>query len=137
MQAAPFILKAGSLVAGGIAESRAAKAEQKNAEINNFIARTRAIQTDTTQRQNLESEIGSARATFAANEQRMSVSTLGLLNEIRETRNRERRISVGNEMTRAYDFSRQARNAGDRSRSAITRGFIKAGPSLFDLAQVI
>lgn len=129
-------LSAGSSVMGGLAGRAEAKGEQRQAQINSFIARTRAIQTDTVARQGIEDDLGETRAALAANGQARNVSTLELLNEIRDVRGRERRIAVGNEMTRAADYKMQGRNAAARGRSSMMGGFIKAGPSLYELAQL-
>ena len=133
---ATLALTAGKSVIGGAAASAEARGERQRAKINAEIARTRAIQTDTVERQNLESELGTARAAFGANEQRMNVGVLEVLNDIRTVRGRERRISVENENTRAADFRTQARNFSSKSRFAMNYGLIKAAPSIYDLTQV-
>lgn len=126
-------LSAGKSLAEGIAGRNAAKAEQERANINAYIGRTRAIQTDTTSRQGLEDELGSMRAVMGANQQRPGVGTLEMLTELREARGRERRINVGNRNTEAADWRMAGRNAGKQARAAMTLGLIKAGPSLFDM----
>lgn len=120
-------------IAGGMAGRAEAEGERKRAEINAYIGRTRALQTDTVARQNMESELGSFRAAFGG--MTPNVGALELLNEIRDMRGRERRIEVGNRMSEAADWRMQAANAGVRGRAAMIGGFMKAGPSLFDLAQ--
>lgn len=129
-------LQAGTSIAGGLAGQAQAQGEQQRANINAYIARTRAMQTDTVARQGMESELGAARAALGANEQRTSVPVLELLNEIRTTRERERRITTGNENTRAADYRLQGRNAAARGTASMLSGFARAGPSLFDLSQL-
>lgn len=129
-------LQAGSSIAGGLAGNAAAQGEKQRADINSFIARTRALQTDTVARRDMESELATTRAALGANEQRMNVPVLELLNEIRSTRERERRISTGNENTRAADFRLQGQNAAARGTASIFGGLAGAGPSLFDLSQL-
>lgn len=128
-------LGAASSVATGIAGYQAAKGEQERAKINAYIGRTRALQTDVSARQGLESELGSMRAVMGANQQRPGVGTMAMINELREVRGRERRINVGNRMSEAADWKLAASNAGTAARGALVGGFIKAGPSLFDLYQ--
>lgn len=126
-------LSAGSAVAQGAAGYQAAKGEQQRAEINSYIGRTRALQTDTTARQGLESELGSIRAAMGANQQRPGVGTLEMINELREVRGRERRINVANRNSEAADWRMAGRNSGNAATSSMALGLIKAGPSLFDL----
>lgn len=126
-------LSAASAGAQGIAGYQAAQGEKERAEINSFVGRTRAMQTDTTARQGLESELGTFRAAMGANGQQAGVGTMEMVNELRTTRNRERRIQVGARMQESYDASLQAKNAGAAGRGALLSGALKAGPSLFDL----
>lgn len=126
-------LKAGGAIASGVSAFGQAQAEKKQASINAFIGRTRAIQTDTDARQGLESELGQMRNVFGANQQKAGVGTLDMVNELRETRNRERRVNVGNRNAEAASARMQASAAGSRGVSALIGGGIKAGPSLFDL----
>lgn len=126
-------LQAGSAAASGIAGFGQARAEKKQAEINAFIGRTRAIQTDTDAREGLRSELGEMRNVMAANQQRAGVGTFEMMKELRETRDRERRINVGNRNSEAASSRMQARAAGSRGIAALIGGGIKAGPSLFDL----
>lgn len=128
-------LQAGTAVAGGMAARAQAKGEQERAQINSYIGRTRALQTDTTSRQGLESELGSIRAAMGANQQRPGVGTLEMINELRDVRGRERRINFGNRNAEAADWALAGRNAGGRAKAALGLGLIKAGPSLFDLYQ--
>ena len=130
-----LIASAGSAIAGGMANKAAAEGEKKRAEINSFVGRTRALQTDTTSRQGLESELGSMRAVMGANGQTPGVGTLEMVQELRNTRDRERRINVGSKMTEAADWRMAGKNADTRGNNAMMSGLIKAGPSLFDLHQ--
>jgi len=130
---ASFALKAGSAAASGIAGFGQAKAEKKQAQINAFIGRTRAIQTDAEARNGLNSELGSMRNVMGANQQKAGVGTFDMMQELRDTRNRERRINVGNRNAEAASSRMQAKAAGSRAMGALIGGGIKAGPSLFDL----
>tara|TARA_R100000808_G_C2073539_1_gene100078 strand:+ start:52 stop:477 length:426 start_codon:yes stop_codon:yes gene_type:complete len=130
-----LVAKAGSAAFSGISALSRAKAEREQAERNAFIGRTRAMQTDTTARQGLSSELANVRAVLSANGQRPGVSTFEITKDLRQTRNRERRISFGNEMNRVYDFEQSGRNAMSRGRAGFALGMLEAGPSLFDLYQ--
>lgn len=124
---------AGSALVGGMAGKAEAEGEKQRAQINSYIGRTRAMQTDTTARQGLESELGSMRAALGANQQAPGVGTLEMVQELRDTRDRERRIGVGSKMQEAADWRMQGKNASARGRNAMLGGIVKAGPSLFDL----
>lgn len=126
----------GGTILGGLGARSEAKAEQRQAEKNAYIGRTRAIQTDTVARQNLASDLGSARAVFGANQQGMNVSVLEVLGDIRRQSERERRISVAGEMSRAADFRTAASNAGTRGRYALLGAGARAAPDLYDLYQM-
>lgn len=128
-------LKAGSAALGGVSMLSKAKAEKEQAERNAFIGRTRAMQTDTTARQGLSSELANMRSVLSANGQRPGVSTFEIAKDLRNTRNRERRITFGNEMNRVYDFEQSGRNAMSRGRAGFFLGALDAGPALFDLYQ--
>lgn len=132
---AALILSAGSSVAGGISGYQKAKGEQERAQINSYIGRTRALQTDTVARQSLEDDLGSLRATLGANNQRPGVGTLEMVNELRTVRDRERRINVGNRNAEAADWRLAGANAGRAATGALVGGIIGAGPDLFDLYQ--
>ena len=131
---ASLALSAASSGAQGLAGRQKAKGEQERAGINAYIGRTRALQTDTVGRQDLESELGTMRNAFAAGGQSPGVGTLEVVQELRRVRDRERRINVGNRNSEAADWSMQERNAGGAARSALLGGVIGAGPSLFDLS---
>lgn len=124
---------AGSSLASGFMAHSQGKAEQERANINADIATTRALQTDTTARQGIEDEVGSMRSVLAANEDRPSVGTAEIMQELRQTRDRERRINVGNQNRAAADQRLAGQNAAYRGRMGLLGGAIKAGPSLFDI----
>ena len=126
-------LSGGKSIFEGLAGRAAAKGEQARANANAYIGETRAIQTDTVSRENLESDLGSARAIFGANQQGANVSVLELLGEIRSRSARDRRINVGNERSRAADFRLQSRNARSRGNVATIGGFVRAAPDLYSL----
>lgn len=128
-----YATSAGSALAGGMAGKAAADGEAQRARINSYIGRTRAMQTDTTARQGLESELGTMRAALGANQQAPGVGTLEMVQELRGTRDRERRIGVGSKMQEAADWRMQGKNASARGKNAMIGGFVNAGPSLFDL----
>lgn len=127
--------KAAYPIAGGLAAFSKAKAEDKNAKINSFIGRTRAIQTDTVARENLSDELGSARAVFGANSQAPGVGTLEIMQDMRKTRDRERRIEFGNRMMESADFRRRGAAARSAGVGALFTGAARAGPSIFDLVE--
>lgn len=128
-------LTAVSSIAQGSAASAQAAGERIRAENNAYIGKTRAIQTDTTSRMGLESEVANLRAVLGANQQGPNVGTLEIVNELRRIRGRERRIEVGNRMQESRDFAQQARNARAQQRGAMIGGVIGAGPAMFDLYQ--
>ena len=118
---------------GGVSAYQGAQATKEGAEINAFIGRTRAIQTDTAAREGLSSELASMRAAFAASGQRPGVGTAEVMRELRRVRGRERRVEVGNRMQDASGLKMAAANAGMEARAGLVGGFLKAGPSIFDL----
>lgn len=134
---ASFKIKAASEVAGGLAGLGQAKAEQKQAQINNFIGRTRAIQTGADATRGLNSELGQMRNVMGANQQAPGVGTFEVMNELRETRNRERNINVGNRNSEAAAYQMQGKAAGQRGFSALTSGLLRSGPSLFRLREYL
>ena len=127
--------QAGSSIFGGLAGSAEAKAEKKRAEINAYIGRTRAIQTDTDARVGLNDELATMRAALASNGQKQNVGTMALFDELRKQRGRERRVEVGNRMSEVADWKMAGKNASAKASSAMLGGVLKAGPSLFDLYQ--
>lgn len=135
---AALAFKAGGTLLKGLGARQEAAAEQEAAQINSFIGRTRAIQTDTAAREGLSDELGNMRAVLGANGQRAGVGTFEMFRELRDIRNRERRVEVGNRNQEASDFNMAARNAGARKRMALpmaigSQGFAQPAFSLFDL----
>jgi hypothetical protein len=130
---AALTLSAASAGSSAIGGYQKAKGEQERANINSFIGRTRAVQESTVSREQAESELGSLRATFGANQQRPGVGTLEVVNELRRVRDRERRIGVGNRNSESADWRLQGRNAGKAATGALFTGGLKTGSSLFDL----
>jgi hypothetical protein len=128
-----FGLQAATGVASGLAAYSGAKAQQNEAKINSFIGRTRAIQTDVTAREGMESELGTLRSTFSANNQRPTVGTAEVFNELRRVRGRDRRVDFGNRMQEASAYDRQASGAGGAATQGLLGGMLKAAPSIFDL----
>lgn len=128
---------AASSVASGLMGRAQAKSQEEGARINSFIGRTRALQTDTNARRSLNEELGSLRSILAANGQAPSVGTFEVMQSLRDTRDRERRVEFGNRMSESADFRRQAQNFRSRGRGAMFKGFVGAGPSLFDLYQTL
>ena len=125
--------QAGSSIFGGLAGAAEAKGEKKRAEINAYIGRTRAIQTDTDARVGLNDELATMRAALASNGQKQNVGTMALFDELRKQRGRERRVEVGNRMAEVADWKMAGKNAGAKAKSAMFGGLINAGPSLFRL----
>lgn len=125
--------QAASGIAGGLAAYSEGKAAQEQNKVNAYIGRTRAIQTDVSARENLNSELGTLRATFAANGQRQTAGTAEIFNELRRVRSRDRRIEFGNRMQEASSYAMAARNAGGAARIGLWGGLLKAAPSMFDL----
>lgn len=128
-----FVASAASAGFTGLAGQQAAKAEQKRAEVNSYIGRTRALQSDTVSRQAMEDDLASARTAFSASGMPAGVGTIEVINELRRVKDRERRIGTGSLNAQAADYRMQAQNAGARGSAALIGGLIKAGPSLFDL----
>lgn len=128
-------LAAAGPIMEGMANKQAAQAEQAAAKVNSYIARTRAAQADTDARTGLESEIGSMRAALGANQQGANVGTFEMFRELREVRNRERRVNVGNRNQEAADLNTAARNAGNKAKWAMPVAYAKSAQSIFDFAQ--
>lgn len=129
-------VQAGSAVAGGMAARGQAKAEEERGRINAYIGRTRAMQTATTNVENLNSELGTLRATLAQNGQGMNAGTMPFFNELARTRLREGRIKRNNELAGAEDSRMQAEAAGQRAAWAPVLGLGKAAPSIYDMWQL-
>lgn len=127
-----YLAQGASAVFGGLSAYSAGKAEEEAAKVNSYIGRTRAMQTDTSAPESMNSALGSLRAAFAASGQRPTVGTAEVFNELRRVRGRDRRIEFGNRMQEARGYDTAARNAGMAARHGLWAGLIKAGPSVFD-----
>lgn len=139
--------KAGQSIFAGLGAMQRAQAVRQNEEwrraeaqaieqrerANMQIAETRANQTDATSRESLESELSSMRAALSANNAGGSVATLGILNDVRNLRDRERRIRTNNELARRDDFAMRAQNAGLRASAAGSRARAAGGQGTFGL----
>lgn len=124
-------LSAGSQIASGIAQSQQQRAMRDQERINAEWGKIRADQSDTAARVGIEDDISAARAAFSANDAGMNTGTLGVLQEIRRVRGRDRRIETGNMNRQANDATRRANSY--RPGLAMLGGFMRAGPSLFEL----
>jgi hypothetical protein len=118
-------------VFGGAAEMSRARGIREQEKVNAEIGRIRADQTDTSARTGLESELAEYRAVLSANDAPASVATLGLLNTVRDRRERDRRITVGNRRQESRDATRRAE--AKRPGLALTSGVLRGMPSLFEL----
>ncbi|PZQ99209.1 MAG: hypothetical protein DI533_00430 [Cereibacter sphaeroides] len=123
----------GTSLLGGMAGRDEAKGEQKRAEANSFVYRTRAIQTSTAARAGLNDELATLRATLAGNGQRPGVGTYEIMRELRDTRKRERRVAYGNEMAASYNADTEARIAKKKGQNALIGGFAGAAKPAFSL----
>jgi ribosomal protein L29 len=130
-----LLLKGAGAAFSGLAGYGEAQGVKNQAEINSFIGKTRAIQTDTANREGLNDELATLRATLAANGQPQNVGTGEITSELRKIRGRERRVEVANRNQESADFRMQAANAGAAGTGALLGGLIKAGPDLYDLYQ--
>lgn len=128
--------KAAGSIFEGLAGASQARAEKKQAEINAYIGKTRALQTDAAARDGMNSELASMRAAFASAGEPLNVGTSAIMNELRRVRGNERRTAVANENQSVGDWQRYAASAGQKSKASLLGGFIGAGPSLFDLSQL-
>lgn len=125
---ASLFLRAGSMIAGGMSSASQARSMREQEKIQAEWGRIRADQTDASAREGLESDLSSYRATFNANDAGASVANLGILNQVREIRNRDRRISVGNANREAYGAEMAA--AQYNPQMEIFSSVLSAGPSL-------
>lgn len=121
-------------LAQGAAGYATASAQRDIAKANAYIGVTRARQTDTVARQNLNSQMGALRTAFSAAGQRPGVGTGEIMRGMRATAMRERRISVGAEMQRARDFAAEARSI--RPGMSLVTGAAGAVGSLYELYQL-
>lgn len=129
-------IQAASAIASGVSGMMAAQGEKRRAEVNAYIGRTRAIQTGTVARQNLESELGGYRNVLATNGSPMDSANFDLLSEVRGIRERERRIGVSNEMSGVYDQQMAAKNAQAKGFGSLISGFGRAAIPLYNLTQL-
>lgn len=127
-----LLLQAAGPIVGGISSLQQAKGLKEGAEINSYIGRTRALQTDAAARSGLDSELATMRATFAANQQRPGVGTFEIMRELRKVRGQERAVEFSNLMQEAADYRMAGKNAMAKGTGALLTGFANAGPSLFD-----
>lgn len=125
--------QAGSSILGGLGGRAQAKAQQKQAEINAYIGKTRAIQTDTAARESLSSELANFRTVMATNQQKAGVGTYEVMQELRDVRNRERRVEVANRNQEAGAYKMQAAAYGAAGRAAMIGGFAGAAQPIFSL----
>lgn len=132
LPALSLVMQAGGAIVAGEAKAQQAEFMREQERINAEWGRIRADQTDTAARTGLEDDISSYRAVFNANDAGVNAGTIGLLDEVRQIRGRDRRIEVGNRMRESYDAQRRA--AQYKPGLERLRGFMKAGPSLFQLA---
>lgn len=130
---AATIMSAAAPIFGGLAANAKAKGEKQRADNNAFIGKTRAIQTNVQAREGLNSELGTLRATLAANGQRPGVGTDVIFSELRRVSNRDRRVEFANEMQGAADWRMAGQNAAAGGRGDLLGGFVRSGPSLLDL----
>lgn len=128
-------LAATAAVSGASALSQfgQAKGQQRQAKANAYIGETRAIQADTQARAGLSSELGSLRESMGSSAQSPSVGTFEIMNALRTSRDRERRIEVGGLQQEARNYSSQARAYGSAATGALLVGAAKAGSGIFDL----
>lgn len=135
MQAAlgPLALaaQAATPIVGAISSMRQAREMREQERINAEWGRIRANQTDTAARTGMEAELGEMRSVLNANDAGINPGTIGLLDEVRQIRGRDRRIEVGNRNREVSDANRRA--ASYRPGLELTRGIMRAGPSLFEL----
>jgi hypothetical protein len=110
-----------------------AKSAKEQARVNSFIGVTRARQTDTSAREGLNSELSNVRAVLSANGQRQNSGTGAIFDQLRTSRETERRVGFNNEMQGAASYTAQANSI--KPGMSLASGLIKAGPSLFDLYQ--
>jgi hypothetical protein len=84
----------------------------------------------------LSSELANFRTVMATNGQKAGVGTYEVMQELRDVRNRERRVEVANRNQEAGAYKMQAAAYGAAGRAAMIGGIVGAAPSLFDLYQL-
>jgi hypothetical protein len=119
----------------GQAEAAQHSAVAQQERINSEWAQIRTDQTDTASRLGLDQELASIRAALAANGGRASVGNLEVMQDVRDQRERERRITTGNEQRRVYDMRRQSRLSRRSARTARFGGLMRALPSLVEFGE--
>lgn len=125
---AALLADAAAPLLGGLAAFSEAKGQKKAAEINSYIGRTRALQTDASARSGLEGELATMRATFASNQQRPGVGTFEIMKELRKTRDKERAVAFGNRMQEAADYRLAGKNAMTRGALGMFGGYLTSAP---------
>lgn len=128
--------QAASPILGAFGARAEAKSQQKQAEVNAYIGKTRAIQTDTAAREGLSAELANFRTVMAANGQRPGVGTLAVQQELRDVAGRERRVEFANRNQEASAYKMQAAAYGASARNAMLTGVTRAVPSLYDMYQL-
>ena len=128
--------KAGGSIFEGLAGGAQARAEKKQAQINAYIGKTRALQTDAAAREGMNSELATMRTAFASAGEPLNLGTSAIMNELRRVRGNERRTAVANEYQSVGDWKRYGASAGQKGAASVLGGFIGAGPSMFDLSQL-
>jgi len=126
-----LVSQAAGPIFGGFAAASEARQMRQQEQINAEWGKIRADQSDTAARVGLEEDLGAYRAAMSANGAGPSVATLGILDEVRKIRGRDRRIETGNRNREVFDARARARSY--RPGMEIARGFARAGPSLFQL----
>lgn len=133
----PVSFSTGAKLAGtvfsGISAFQGRKAQQKAAERNAFVGRTRALQSDAAARAGLESELGTMRAVMGANAQGANVGTFEMFKALRETRGRERDVEFGNRMNEVYGFRTDAANNRRAAAMTIPVTLGQSAQSIFSL----
>lgn len=135
----PMIATALSAVGGvatGVAAYQQGQAEKEQAEINSYIGRTRAMQTDEAARSGLNSEMATLRATLSANGQKAGVGTGEIMMDMRKIRAKERRVEFGNRMQESSQYKIAAKSAGMNAKSGLLGGFLKAAPDFADMYEL-
>ena len=129
-----LLATAGSAIMKGMAGASQARAEQEREEINAYIGKTRAMQTQTAGRDSLEQEVSSIRSVLGANGQGGDSAAFDLIQRVRDIRRGENRVRFSAEMAGVADHRMAAANAGNAATASMLSGFANALPSLFDFA---
>ncbi len=121
-------------ILGGMQAKADAEAQKQQAEINSYIGRTRAMQTDVSARDGLNLEMAEMRAAIATAGEKANTGTLAIFNGMRKARGRDRRIEYGNDMAVSADYRNQANSINPNM--ALLGGVMKAAPSIYDMYQL-